>query len=91
MAFNTVHPSGVTMADLILGHLRKVGSISGLEAVGMFKCRSLTRRICDLKAAGHDIRSEWKEDSTGQRYVRYSLALPLSRHQHRPVRFGAHA
>lgn len=55
-------------------HLLEVGSVSGVEAAAMFKTRSLTRRIADLRQCGVEITSEFKKDSTGQRYVRYVLA-----------------
>lgn len=58
----------------IAEHLRDVGSISGVEASAMFKTRSLTRRIADLRDVGVEITSEFKKDSTGQRYVRYVLS-----------------
>lgn len=58
----------------IAQHLRDVGNISGVEASAMFKTRSLTRRIADLRDCGIEIKSEFKKDSTGQRYVRYVLS-----------------
>ena len=58
----------------ILDHLMKVGSISWVEANDLYRVRSLTRRIADLRQAGHDIVSEWRKDHLGQRYTRYSLA-----------------
>lgn len=58
----------------IADHLLEVGTISGVEAAAMFKTRSLTRRIADLRDAGAEITSEFKKDSTGQRYVRYTLS-----------------
>ena len=54
----------------ILDHLNNVGSISFLEAWTLYSVRSLTRRIKDLREAGHEIISENRRD-TGQRYVRY--------------------
>lgn len=65
--------NGRTMTSLICEHLIKVGDISDMEARGMFKCRSLSRRICDLKSRGWVINAIRKVDSTGQRYVRYVL------------------
>lgn len=56
---------------VILDHLQKAGSISGVEAAALYKVRSLPRRICDLEAQGIPIRRERKVDVTGQRYVRY--------------------
>ena len=59
------------MNVMILNHLKEKGNITGLEAHGMYKCRSLPRRICDLKALGYIIHSVPKFDATGQRYTRY--------------------
>jgi len=60
--------------DKILTHLRDVGSITWVEANDLYRIRSLTRRIADLRERGHDIISEWRTDRLGQRYTRYSLA-----------------
>lgn len=60
--------------DKILTHLKHVGSISFVEANDLYRVRSLTRRIADLRERGHEIVSEWRTDITGQRYTRYSLA-----------------
>ena len=60
-------------AHKILEHLKLEGSISGAEAYLMFKARSCTKRISELRKSGYDITSEWKRDTTGQRYVRYWL------------------
>ena len=60
--------------DQILTHLRDVGSISWVEANDLYRVRSLTRRIADLRQRGLKIISEWKTDRLGQRYTRYSLA-----------------
>ena len=62
-----------TQEEVILGHLRKVGNISGLEAHNLYKVRSLTRRITSLRRMGVPIQPEHKRDATGQRYVRYHL------------------
>jgi hypothetical protein len=58
----------------ILDHLQKVGSISFVEAVDLYRVRSLPRRIKDLRDTGHNIISEWRRDHLGQKYTRYSLA-----------------
>ena len=60
--------------DKILTHLRDVGSISWVEANDLYRVRSLTRRIADLRQRGLEIISEWKTDRLGQRYTRYTLA-----------------
>lgn len=62
-----------TQAHAILEHLKIVGSVTGAEAYLMFKSRSTTKRISELRKAGYAITSEWRKDSTGQRYVRYWL------------------
>ena len=62
-----------TQAHKILEHLKSEGSISGAEAYLMYKARSCTKRISELRKAGYDITSEWRRDNTGQRYVRYWL------------------
>lgn len=64
----------LSMNSAITNHLAVVGSISAVEAQALYRCRSLSRRICDLKALGYRINSELKTDATGQRYARYTLA-----------------
>ena len=68
----------MTQYTKILSHLIDVGSISFVEANDLYRVRSLPRRIADLRANGFQIKSEWKKDRLGQRYVRYSLtdAMP---------------
>jgi len=64
-----------SQVELILDHLKKVGSISFVDAWDSYGVRSLPRRICDLKEMGHKIVSiEKVHRMTGQRYVRYQLA-----------------
>lgn len=58
----------------VLDHLKKVGHITNVEAHMVLKCRSVSRRITELRDAGYPIRREFKKDSQGQRYARYSLA-----------------
>ena len=62
-----------TQAYQILEHLKNQGSITGAEAYLMYKSRSTTKRISELRKAGYKITSEWRRDNTGQRYVRYWL------------------
>lgn len=59
--------------DELLNHLQIRGSITQVEAQAIYKMRSLTRRIADLREQGYNIKSETKTDPTGQRYVRYWL------------------
>lgn len=62
-----------TQTAQILEHLKTKGSITQVEASALYKSRSLTRRITDIRQSGHNVKSEWKTDPTGQRYVRYHL------------------
>lgn len=55
----------------ILTHLREVGSLTNIEAQALYRCRSLPRRIADLKENGYQITSVMKVDATGQKYARY--------------------
>ena len=57
----------------ILTHLQDVGTITNVESQAIYKCRSLGKRISELRELGFDIWSEWKRDHEGQRYVRYWL------------------
>jgi hypothetical protein len=57
----------------LLTHLLNHGSISQAEAATVYRIRALPRRIADLKAMGHKITRELKQDPTGQRYARYSM------------------
>lgn len=57
----------------VLRHLVQEGSITPMVAAGIYKVRSLPRRICDLKEAGIKIETELRKDATGQRYACYSL------------------
>ncbi|WP_322996987.1 helix-turn-helix domain-containing protein [Castellaniella sp.] len=71
MAFKPLMPK--SQLTLLIEHLKKKGSISGIEAAALFRIRSLSRRINDLEARGHRIERVQAEDTTGQRYVRYYL------------------
>lgn len=59
------------MNELLIDHLKKVGDITALEAQALYKVRSLSRRIVDIKKQGYAIISVPRVDHAGQRYVRY--------------------
>lgn len=65
-----------SMNGLILEHLQKGKTITAVEAAALWRVRSLTRRISDIRAKGHVILAEELKDSTGQKYTRYSLVKP---------------
>jgi len=60
-------------ARTVLRHLVQEGSITPMVAAGIYKVRSLPRRICDLKDAGIKVETELRKDATGQRYAFYTL------------------
>jgi hypothetical protein len=63
----------------VLAHLENRGSITPLEAFGVYRITRLAARIKELRDAGIHIATEMKEDATGTRYASYSLA-PAVRH-----------
>jgi hypothetical protein len=62
------------MTSEVLKMLRKKGDVTTIEAQGVLRCRSLSKRISELKGLGHRINRTLHEDHTGQRYARYTLA-----------------
>lgn len=61
------------MTAAVLDLLKSKGSVTSMEANGVIKCRSLSKRISELKALGWNIKSEIKRDHSDQRYARYHL------------------
>ena len=57
----------------IQNHLRRVGSITAVEAATLYKVRSITSNIYRLRRRGMDITTHFKRDLTGQKYARYLL------------------
>jgi len=67
--------TGMTQELKVLNHIKTAGSITVREALVEYSVNSLTKRISNLRAAGHSIVSNVKSHPvTGQRYVRYTLA-----------------
>lgn len=67
--------NGMTQQQLILNYIRKKGHITQRDAILDLGVQSITRRITDLKEAGHKIVTErCIHPATGQNYTRYSLA-----------------
>lgn len=59
--------------EQVLRHLKIAGSITNVEAHMVLKVRSVSRRITELRDAGYRISKYWHADTTGQKYIRYSL------------------
>lgn len=64
----------MTQNQMLLGHLKRTGSITMREALLDHGIQCLTKRIQELRDAGWQIKSERKmHPITGQRYTRYRL------------------
>lgn len=61
------------MTKAVLDLLKAKGSLTSLEANGVLKCRSLAKRVSELRELGWCISRELKKDHSGQRYARYTL------------------
>ena len=60
--------------NLILSHLKRVGSITMREALLDYSVQCLTKRIQELREEGYQIDTQHKKHpTTGQRYARYIL------------------
>ena len=53
----------------LIDHFLRKKSITWVEAADLYRVRSLTRRIADIRAKGMPIISEWRRDLNGQRCV----------------------
>ena len=56
----------------ILNHLRIYGSITHLQAENRYQCMRLAARICYLRGAGHDIKTNMIKCNK-KRYASYEL------------------
>lgn len=59
-------------------HLQDKGSITRLEALGLYGCMDITTVIRDLRAGCKSRRpmniiTNWKRDNNGKHYARYSF------------------
>lgn len=64
----------MTQNEIILKHLKKAGSITVREAIVEYSIQSLTKRIQELREAGHEVVSNVKfHPITRQKYTRYTL------------------
>ncbi len=52
-------------------HINRVGSISGLEALNLYRVMDLPKLMSDLIKGGLPIRKQYRRDNTGVRYLRY--------------------
>ena len=66
--------SSRTQCARIKAHLESGKSLTGMDALRLFGCWSLPRRILDLKERGMKIKGEPIRLDNGKRVTRYSLA-----------------
>ena len=67
--------NGMSQEQKVLNHIKTTGSITVREAMIEYHIQSLTKRISNLRAEGHNIISNKKRHAvTGADYVRYTLA-----------------
>lgn len=52
------------------------GGLTPMDALREAACFRLAARVAELRAAGHDIATEWETDGDGTRWARYVLTLP---------------
>lgn len=69
-----------TQEQILLDHFAQRPTITPMEAHTMYKIRSLTRRITELKRQGHVINRTFRRDQTGQRYARYTYICKKETH-----------
>lgn len=68
--------TGMTQNHKIIAHLKRTGSITQREAILDYSIQSLTKRISELRDAGHTIVSKVKHHPiTKQKYVRYEMKV----------------
>ena len=66
--------SSASQCKRIKAHLESGLSLTGMDALRLFGCWSLPRRICDLKERGMRTKAETIRLDNGKRVTRYSLA-----------------
>lgn len=73
--FNTLSPQ----CRKIVSHMERAGHITNDAAITYYRIMALPRRISDIEERGVSInRERVKHPTTGQAYVRYSLADPYA-------------
>jgi hypothetical protein len=71
--------TGMTQNQIIMKHLKNAGSITVREAMVEYSIQSLTKRIQELREAGHVVVSNVKfHPVTKQKYVRYTLETEMA-------------
>lgn len=66
--------TSVSQCVRMLAYMKQGHGLTGLEAVALFGCICLPRRIKDLKEKGFNISDEWITTESGKRVKRYFIA-----------------
>lgn len=64
----------MTQNDTVLHHMQTLGSITALEAIGVYRIYRLAARIRELRLMGYPIKTERRKDASGKCYARYTMA-----------------
>lgn len=71
---NTPSPNDTTGQKLaLLNHVKKIGSITGLQAIILYGCIGYSQRFGELRRAGIPIQSRFITTATGKRVKQYWL------------------
>jgi hypothetical protein len=59
----------------ILAHLMRSGSISNVESLIVYNISRLSDVVLKLRRKGFKVKTDVREDASGHKYSRYSLAV----------------
>lgn len=65
--------SSATQCKMIAAHLMRGKHITALDALNLFGCMALPRRICDLKEKGYKITTQRIKTHTGKYVAEYFI------------------
>ena len=68
---NLNEEKSASQAKRILAYMQEGHRITPIDALNLFKCFRLGARIADLKADGHEIKSEFVKTDTGKHVKSY--------------------
>ena len=66
----------MTQSEAILAALQSGDRLTALDCLTRFQCMRAASRVRDLRALGHDIRTETITTPTGKRVAQYHYVAP---------------
>ena len=72
----------MTQVEQVAAHLEKYGSITSIEAFGLYRITRLASCIHDLRKAGVEIETELVYEGK-KHYAKYKVPLPVSKTEER--------